>query len=522
MCSSAHARPVALITTVLVLGVLIGACAGALTLLLYTIEHIALGFVETPELPGPFLTHPVRRALSLIIGASCAALLWWLLRTKTQAVPSVRQAVRGTLMPVWQTVAHVLLQIFIVGCGLSVGREVAPRELGAMLAQRLCRWTGLHRADLQTVVAIAAAAGLAGVYNAPLAGGFFAVEILRADVSAVTVGLSFACAALAAWVATLIKGTHTFYAIGQVDAIFTPDLMGADVSAVTVGLSFACAALAAWVATLIKGTHTFYAIGQVDAIFTPDLMGFALIAGLVVGVCGAWFRRGAQWAESHKASGAAILWQLPLAGCITAAIAIWIPQVMGNGRATAQMGFAGRPELAFIPLLLLSFAAKAVVTLMTIRAGASGGVLTPGIALGASMGCALGIVWLQLFDTNSIGVYALIGACALLSASQNAPLMAMTLVMELTEAPSNLYVPVALACNSIGVYALIGACALLSASQNAPLMAMTLVMELTEAPSNLYVPVALACAVATVTGTLVAGRHAGNRTGLPSFETRNV
>lgn len=69
-------RSVALITTVLVLGVLIGACAGALTLLLYTIEHIALGFVETPELPGPFLTHPVRRALSLIIGASCAALLW--------------------------------------------------------------------------------------------------------------------------------------------------------------------------------------------------------------------------------------------------------------------------------------------------------------------------------------------------------------------------------------------------------------------------------------------------------------
>ena len=49
---------------------------------------------------------------------------------------------------------------------------------------------------------------------------------LLADVSAVTVGLSFACAALAAWVATLIKGTHTFYAIGQVDAIFTPDLMG--------------------------------------------------------------------------------------------------------------------------------------------------------------------------------------------------------------------------------------------------------------------------------------------------------
>lgn len=41
-------------------------------------------------------------------------------------------------MPFWQTIAHVVLQIFIVGSGASIGREVAPRELGAMLAQRFC------------------------------------------------------------------------------------------------------------------------------------------------------------------------------------------------------------------------------------------------------------------------------------------------------------------------------------------------------------------------------------------------
>ena len=52
---------------------------------------------------------------------------------------------------------------------------------------------------------------------------------------------------------------------------------------------------------------------------------------------------------------------------------------------------------------------------------------------------------MQGFGTNSIGVYALIGACALLSASQQAPLMAMCLVMELTDAPLNLFVPVCLA-----------------------------------------------------------------------------
>ncbi len=54
---------------------------------------------------------------------------------------------------------------------------------------------------------LTAAAGLAGVYNAPLAGTFFAVEILLADITLETVTLAFACSALASWVASLVKGT---------------------------------------------------------------------------------------------------------------------------------------------------------------------------------------------------------------------------------------------------------------------------------------------------------------------------
>lgn len=393
-----RSRMVGMLTAVVVLGSAIGACAGLLTLMLYGIEHVALGFVENPQMPGPFETDWRRRCISTVIGATIAAVCWWALRTRTSRVPSVRQAVDGALMPWWQTVVHVVLQIFIVGTGLSVGREVAPRELGAMLGQRVSRFLCVNDADMRAIVAMTAGAGLAGVYNAPLAGAFFTLEILLVDI-------------------TLER----------------------------VALSFLCSSLAAWVATLIKGTHTFYVIGHVDAHFSPDLMLFALPAGLILGVCGALFRRGSQWAESHKASGNTILWMLPLAGLITGIVAIWVPQVMGNGRATAQLGFSGTPAMSLIPLLLISFAAKAVVTLMTIRAGASGGVLTPGIALGASMGCVLGILWMQLTGTNSIGVYALIGACALLSASQNAPLMAICLVMELTEAPSNLFVPVVFA-----------------------------------------------------------------------------
>ena len=89
--------------------------------------------------------------------------------------------------------------------------------------------------------------------------------------------------------------------------------------------------------------------------------------------------------------------------------------------------------------------AKALDTLLTISSGAYGGVLQPGIAMGASGGEMLGILWMQMFHTNSIGMYALLGACALLAASQQAPLMAICLVMELADAPINLFVPIGFA-----------------------------------------------------------------------------
>ena len=137
---------------------------------------------------------------------------------------------------------------------------------------------------------------------------------------------------------------------------------------------------------------------------------------------------------------------LPLAGLLTGVVAIWVPQVMGNGRATAQLSFSSERRFG----RAADFAgchsvAKAIVTLLTIRSGASGGVLQPGIALGASGGALLGVLWMQVFHTNSIGMYALLGACALLAASQQAPLMAICLVMELADAPINLFVPIGFA-----------------------------------------------------------------------------
>lgn len=438
-----------LAATTIILGVIIGAGAGLLTLLLYGVEHVMLGYVEGSELPGPFGVPAVRRAISVTIGLAVAGVIWYFLRNKTTKVPSVKKAVAGERMPVWQTLVHVVLQIGIVGSGASIGREVAPRELGAMLAQRFCdlfHIEGADGIDRRMVVAVAAGAGLGGVYNAPLAGMFFAVEILLVDV-------------------TLEK----------------------------VAFGLGMSAIAAFVAASIKGHHTFYDITAMQPQSTPTLMLFAVLCGAACGVAGAWFRKGSQWAESHQSHDKHILWQMPLAGLVTGLAAIVVPQVMGNGRAAAQLGFstfvpegsaaAGASQSAssaaaspwnllagggnvsgsastavnagfqlsqsniamLLGVLALTFVAKALVTLMTIRSGASGGVLQPGIALGSTLGAMLGLIWILLFPADSVTACALIGAVALLSASQQAPLMAMCLVMELTEAPSVFFMSVGLA-----------------------------------------------------------------------------
>lgn len=387
---------------IVILGAVIGVGAGLLSLALSGVEYVAMGYREGVTMPGPFGVPAWRRVASVVVVSLIAAVIWWLLRTKTTKVPSVGQAVNGRRMPAWQTVVHVLLQIVIVGAGSSIGREVAPRELGAMLGQRFSDVTHIvNERDRRMLVAVAAGAGLAGVYDAPFAGMFFAVEILLAD--------------------TAIE---------------------------TVGLALGTSAVAAFVASVIKGRAVFYDISAMQAAVTPSLMAFALFGGIVFGLVGALFRRCTQWAESNRPTGATVLWMMPAAAVLTGIVAIWVPQVMGNGRAAAQLAFnttsAGNPT-TLLPLLAVTFASKAVVTLLTIRSGASGGVLQPGVALGASFGAMLGLLWVWIFPGDSVAACALIGAAALLGAAQQAPLMAMCLVMELTRAPISFFVPVGIA-----------------------------------------------------------------------------
>ena len=99
------------------------------------------------------------------------------LRAAAREHPRGRQ-IRRSADALASTTVHALLQIVTVALGSPLGREVAPREIGSALAGWLSRRAGLSVAQSRIMVACGAGAGLAAVYNVPLGGAVFVLEVL--------------------------------------------------------------------------------------------------------------------------------------------------------------------------------------------------------------------------------------------------------------------------------------------------------------------------------------------------------
>ncbi len=396
-----------------VFGVLLGLLAGFLSWLLGITQKLLLGKTETLLNPSPAGMPAWKIVTAPLIAAILGAIVWYIIRVRNKTkIPSGAKAVAGERMPN-STIAHSLVQIVLVGAGVSVGRETAPRELGSWMAQHWGKWFKLSAHDTSIIVAVAAGAAFAGVYDAPLAGMFFAVEMLLANVNITVVGTALGTSVIAAFVGGLIKGTEPYYAVS--------------------GLSLS----------------------------TP-LAVMCIVFGAIAGCAGWLFRWLTSWAQKNQEQNRSILWTLPAAGLATGLLGIWLPQIMGNGRAAAQYIYSLKPRyitehtaqstsnlvytFIFIPLVMCVI--KTLLTTMTIRAGASGGVLAPAIGAGASLGVAVGFVWVSFVPFSSgisLVACAFVMTTAFLATTQKAPLMALCLMLEITHTSASFVVPVGLA-----------------------------------------------------------------------------
>ena len=364
----------------LLVGIGSGISGLLVSLLLHGIEHLAYGYSSGTFLDGVLAGPPIRRVIALAIAGVVGAGGWWALRRWGKQVVSVESSVDGERMPRLVTIANAGLQIVIVGLGASIGREVAPRELGALVAGWLSERAGLTARERRILVACGAGAGLAAVYDVPLGGAVFAVEILLAELSFATALPALATAAVATLVAQLAVPAGPLYTL--------PHLA-----------------------------------------LTPSLLVWSIIAGPVIGFAALGFVAAVRFALVHRISGNWILLVMPVVFVAVGVLSIPFPSILGNGRALGQVAFDGAAPLLLVAALLI---VKAVATTGTIYSGAAGGTLTPSLALGAALGAVLGGAWLLLWPGSPIAAFAFVAAAAFLASSMRAPFTALILIVEFT------------------------------------------------------------------------------------------
>lgn len=392
---SARAMTWRLVVAATATGVAAGIGGICLSLLLHLVQHLAFGYTEETFLTGVQRATAARRVLALAVGGVIVGLGWWALRRWARPVPSVEQVLaqgEGTFPPLLIT-ADALLQVVAVGAGASLGREGAPRQVGAMLAHLLAQRLGLTAAQRRTIVACGAGAGLAAVYNVPLGGALFTLEILLTS------------AALAEVIPAV--------------------------------LSSAVATAVAWPVLSDRPTYLVPTVTM-----HPALLVSALLIGPCAGAVGVGFLRLTAAARAVAPSGWRLVVAIPLAFTAVGATAISFPQLLGNGKGPAQLAFDGTLTLLVLAALV---ALKPLAAAACLAGGSAGGLLTPALATGAMLGALTGGAFSLLWPGAPIAGYAIIAAAAVLATTQKAPLCAIVLVLEFTHTGLALAVPTILA-----------------------------------------------------------------------------
>ena len=368
----------------LLTGVIAGLVGLACKHILHWIQALAWDMHSGTLLEAASAASPTRRIVVLTLGGLIGALSWFLIFRRNKTITSVSAAVDGTPMPPLRASWHALTQIVIVSLGASVGREVAPREMAAAFSAAVADRLGLTPEDRRIIVACAAGAGLAA-------------EILLVSRSGRAVAPPFLTSGIAVLVSTGFTRPDAFYAVPTL----TPSL---------------------------------------------SLTVFAVIVGPLLGAAGWVFKKAVARISAERPRDWRLLVALPLASFLVGVTSVWVPSVVGNGQASAQTQFdatwATGMGLAFALLVLL---AKTATTLLTIRAGGWGGVLTPAVALGAGLGALIGLPWAAAWPGSEIAAFAFLGAATFLGASMNAPFTGLILVIEFTAQGPTILVPAILA-----------------------------------------------------------------------------
>ena len=299
-----------------------------------------------------------------------------------------------------RSLVKCLSALFSIASGGSIGREgplVQLSSLVASIAGRLQKWSAPR---LRLLVGCGAAAGIASAYNAPIAGAVFVAEIVLGSVAM---------------------------------EIFGPLVFSSVIATLTV--------------RGFLGGNPLYDIPPFQLNGNWEIIPYLLL-GLFAGLLAPWFIRLLR--ASERLAGqivAPVYVKMCVGGLIVGLIAVFHPEVCGNGYSAVNAILKGEWVWQTLAVILIL---KVLATSATFGSGAVGGVFTPTLFIGASLGSLFGDVTQHFAGHLNPSAFALVGMGAFLAAATHAPIMAIIMIFELT-LDYQIILPLMLAC-VVGYY----------------------------------------------------------------------
>ena len=324
------------------------------------------------------------RVVVPVTGALVAGLIARARAAPTQGVSNVMEAVAlGRIqLSLRATASRAASSWASIASGMSIGREGPLIEFGGALGAAIGRRLRVSLAHTRVLVAAGTAAGFAAAYNTPFASVLFVLETIVGIASSQLLLPVMTSTVVATALARVIVGEGPIY--GQRAFRF---------GSYAELLAFAgLGAAAALSAAAFK-----YVLRRFESMF--ERLGpqpfRAMAGGLAVGT-----------------------------------LALWIPSVAGNGFEPLNAILDAKSLLPAVGLLVV---AKVIATSSSVASGVPGGIFTPMLLVGASVGA----VWAHLIGAlmtypPSAGSYALVGMAATTAASVHAPVTAAVMVFELS------------------------------------------------------------------------------------------
>lgn len=305
---------------------------------------------------------------------------------KGHGVPEVMNAVArlGGIIRPRVAAAKTIASAICIGSGGSAGREGPIVQIGSAIGSTIGQMFRLSGDRVKILVGCGAAAGISSVFNAPIAGVIFSLEIILGDFTIKT----FSPVILSSVVASVV--TRTF--LGNHPAFEVPDY----------------ALFSAWEIPLYIGMGIL--LGGYGVFFTKTLD---------------FFEDAFDKLKIPPVSKPAI------GGLLLGILAIFYPQVLADGYETIKLTLYGSIGIGLLIILILM---KLLATSLTLGSGNSGGIFAPALFMGAVAGGAYGFLINYLFPevTAPPGAYALVGMAGMVAATTHAPMTALLIIFEMT------------------------------------------------------------------------------------------